>query len=89
MLAIQGQRKNLRIVLGFLHKITPTETISSQTPEDGAGIFNHQNKINFHCHILKKSSGAINDHLDSQTSWLFQPTKPFIWCWISHHSSAS
>lgn len=54
MLAIQMQRQNLSMVLGFLHKITPTETISSQTPEDGAGIFNHHKQLNFHCHVLKK-----------------------------------
>lgn len=48
-----GQRKNLSMVLGFLHKILPTETISSQTLEDAAGIFNHPNKLNFHCHVLR------------------------------------
>lgn len=53
MPAIQGQRQNLSMVLRLLHKITPAETVSSQTPEDAAGIFNHHSKLNFYCHVLR------------------------------------
>lgn len=47
---MQGQRQNLSMVWGFLHKIIPTEIA---TPEDAAGIFNHHKKLYFYCHVLR------------------------------------